>query len=133
MNRSTHTLTGLAAAAALSTVVALSAVVPAEAKDGDVIRRGSCSGPADWKLKASPENGRIEVEGEIDTSRNGQVWKWRMWHEGSLTAKGTRETKAPSGSFTVRRVLVNVAGSDQISFRATRPATGQTCRGSLSF
>ena len=40
--------------------------IPALANDADVITRGPCSGNSDWKLKASPENGRIEVEGEVD-------------------------------------------------------------------
>jgi hypothetical protein len=36
--------------------------LPVLAKDGDVIRRGACSGRSDWKLKLSEDNGRIEVE-----------------------------------------------------------------------
>jgi hypothetical protein len=40
------------------------------AKDGDVIRTGDCSGRADWKLKVSPENGRWEVEFEVDSNRS---------------------------------------------------------------
>ena len=39
------------------------------AKDGDVIREGNCTGRSDWKLKLSPENGRIEVEFEVDQQR----------------------------------------------------------------
>ena len=37
---------------------------PATAQGGgdDVVRRGSCSGSADWKIKAKPDDGRIEVE-----------------------------------------------------------------------
>ena len=50
----------------------------ATAGDGDVVRRGSCTGSTDWKLKAKPDDGRIEVEGEVDSNRNGQDWRWRM-------------------------------------------------------
>ncbi len=120
-------------ALALVTVATLLPTASAEAAAGDVIRRGSCSGTADWKLKASPENGRIEVEGEVDSSRNGQVWNWRLKHNGSLSDSGTKTTRAPSGSFEVRRVMVNIRGEDRIVFRARNTRSGQVCRGALSF
>ncbi len=99
----------------------------------DVIRRGPCSGAADWKLKASPENGRIEVEGEVDSNVNGQTWRWRILHNGASSARGTATTTAPSGSFEVRRLVVNAAGTDPIGWRARHVASGQTCRGHLQF
>jgi hypothetical protein len=105
--------------------------VPASAKDGDVIRQGGCSGRADWKIKASPENGRIEVEGEIDSNRRGQTWSWQMRHNGDLTARGSKTTRGRSGSFEVRRVVVNLRGADRLTFRATY--RGQVCSGSMRF
>ena len=126
MNR----ITGLVAAAAL-TAVALPA--PAMANDGDVIRRGSCSAAADWKLKASPEDGRIEVEGEVDSNVNGQTWKWRLVHNGSVTARGTATTSGPSGSFDVERVVVNLKGEDRLRFRARNPESDELCNGALTF
>ena len=121
------------AALALVTTATLLPATSASAADGDVIRRGNCSGTADWKLKASPENGRIEVEGEVDSNRVGQRWSWRILHNGDLSARGTKTTVAPSGSFEVRRVVVNAKGADQIGFRARNVRSGQVCRGSLSF
>ena len=109
------------------------AQVPASANDADVIRQGGCSGAAQWKLKASPENGRIEVEGEVDSNKKGQTWKWRILHNGSVSARGKATTKAPSGSFEVRRVVVNAAGRDTIGWRAKNPATGATCSGRVRF
>ena len=117
-------------------LVAATTVLPAasaEAKDGDVIRTGSCSGRADWKLKASPENGRIEVEGEVDSNRVGQTWRWSIRHNGSLSARGTKTTSGPSGSFTVRRVMVNIRGTDRIAWRARNVRSGEVCNGALSF
>ena len=84
----------------------LASAAPALANDADVIRRGGCSGSSDWKLKASPENGRIEVEGEVDSNVTGQTWKWRMLHNGEVSARGTATTTGPSGSFDVRRLMV---------------------------
>ncbi len=128
MNR-TLRITAAALTAALVAVPAL----PAVAKDGDVIRRGNCSGSTDWKLKASPEDGRIEVEGEIDSNKNGQSWNWKLKHNGALSAKGSATTKAPSGSFSVRRVMVDISGTDTFVFVATNPANGETCRGTVQF
>src|SRR4051812_35383390 len=52
------------AAVAMTAVMLSAGVAPAVAKDGDVRRSGSCSPSGHWKVKASPEDGRIEVEGE---------------------------------------------------------------------
>lgn len=130
-----HTRAALAAGLAVGAVAALSLFPtgPAVANDDDVIRRGSCTGASDWKLKASPENGRIEVEGEVDSNQNGQTWSWRILHDGSLSARGTATTQPPSGSFEVRRVLMNAAGTDTIVFRGRNPRTEEVCRGILRF
>ena len=123
-----------------STVAALLAVLsapalvaaPAFASD-DVVRRGSCSAGTDWKVKASPEDGRIEVEAEVDSNRAGQTWRWRLRHNGSLSARGTATTSGPSGSFEVRRVVVNAAGTDHLVFRGRNPRSDEVCRGVLDF
>ena len=103
------------------------------AKDGDVIERGNCSGKSDWKLKLSPENGRIEVEFEVDQNRNGDTWAVRMKDNGDRFFKGNRTTKAPSGSFEVRKVTANLSGPDNIVAKATNQRTGETCRGKATF
>src|SRR5262245_8359718 len=54
---------------ATALLVGLLLLIPATtalAGQGDVIRDGSCSGRSDWKLKLSPQDGRIEVEFEVD-------------------------------------------------------------------
>jgi hypothetical protein len=102
------------------------------AKDGDVIRRGSCSGTSDWKLKLSPENGKIEVEYEVDSNKVGQTWRVKLFHDGNRIFRGTRQTQGPSGSFTVRVLANNTAGTDSFSGRATNVASGEVCRGSAS-
>jgi hypothetical protein len=120
-------------AGALLTAAVIVPALPAAANEDDVRREGSCSGRTDWKLKASPEDGRIEVEGEIDSNRSGQTWRWRLLHNGSLSDRGTRTTQPPSGSFEVRRVVVDLRGTDQLVFRATNPASGEACRGVVNF
>ena len=117
----------------LALLLAASTALPAAANDDDVIRRGACQRSTDWKLKASPEDGRIEVEAEVDSSVNRQTWRWRMVHDGFVSARGRAITHAPSGSFEVRRVMVNARGVDHIVFRAVNRRSGEICRGSLRF
>ena len=117
------------AGVAMTAVMLSATVAPAVAKDGDVRRSGSCSPSGTWKVKANPEDGRIEVEGEVDSNRNGQDWRWRMLHDGSLSARGRATTHAPSGSFSVERRMVNQGGTDRIVFKARNPRTGEVCRG----
>lgn len=130
MRRITRTI--VAALAGVAMLATLSAT-PAMAKDGDVIRRGACSGPSDWKLKLSPENGRIQVEFEVDQNRNGQQWQVRIRHDGDLVFNGSRTTKAPSGSFELRIVQGNRAGNDVFNARAVNATTGETCAGRAVF
>jgi len=103
------------------------------AKQGDVIRTGNCSNSSDWKLKLSPDNGRIEVEFEVDTPKIGQTWNVTLKKNGTAFFQGMRTTQAPSGSFTVRRVTSNPAGTDSFVGRAVNQTTGEVCRGTASF
>jgi hypothetical protein len=130
MNRTVLIRTG---ALALTGAAVLGLATPALAKDGDVIRRGGCSNSSDWKLKASPENNRIEVEGEVDSNVNGQNWRWKMLHNGNVSARGHATTQGPSGSFDVRRLMVDLNGEDRIGWRAKNPNTGEVCKGNLTF
>lgn len=110
------------------------AVAPlASANDADVIREGRCSGRSDWKLKLSPEDGRIEVEYEVDQNRVGDTWKIRLKHDGKRFFKGKRTTKGDSGSFEVRRVQPNHRGKDRFRARAVNLRTDEVCRGRAGF
>jgi hypothetical protein len=119
----------LVATTLAATTVALSA--PASASGGDAVRAsGSCSAGATWKLKAKPDNGRIEVEFEVDSNKVGQTWRVRLRDNGELFFAGSRTTQAPSGSFTVHRRTADLAGSDLIRARAVHG--DQVCRGHVT-
>jgi hypothetical protein len=122
----------LQVAVATSMVFGIGAA-PALAGNDDVLRRGSCSGSTDWKLKLSPEDGKIEVEYEVDSNTVGQAWKVRIFEDGDRIFRGTRTTKAPSGSFEVRVVTPDTAGDDTFRARAKNPSTDEVCRGSATF
>ena len=102
------------------------------AGQGDVIRQGSCSGRSDWKLKLSPEDGRIEVEFEVDQNVVGDRWRVRIRHDGDVAFRGTRITQGASGSFEVRIVEPNHAGSDAFRARARNLSSGEVCVGGAS-
>ena len=124
---------GTLAASLLATAMLALLPLAAVAKDGDVIRTGDCSASSDWKLKLSPENGRIEVELEVDQNRNGQTWNVKLKKDGSVFWRGQRTTSGPSGSFEVRKVTDDGAGSETIVARASHPGTGEVCRGVATF
>ena len=100
---------------------------PASAKDGDVRVSAVCSKGARTKIKVGARDGRIEAEVEVDSNRNGQRWSVRMRQDGVLVHNGTAVTVAPSGSFTVRKVLPNTAGSDRVTAVSRNAATGESC------
>lgn len=107
------------------------AAVAARGDDARVQRSGSCSDGARWKIKAKEDDGRIEVEAEIDSNVSGQRWAWRLKHNGSGAGTGTARTAGRSGSFEVERKLVDNPGKDRFVFRATH--AGQTCVATISY
>lgn len=115
-------------------VAALAAASSAPAKGGgaEVIKQGSCSGSAHWKLKAKIDNGAIETEFEVDQNVAGKKWRVVIRQNGVKRFSRIKTTKAPSGSFTVHKLLDNKAGGDRIVGKATALSSGQTCRGALS-
>lgn len=125
------TVTLAATALLASSVPALTATAASASGDDDETRRsGRCSNGATWKIKAKPDDGRLEVEAEIDTNRVGQSWTWVLRHDGSVSARGTARTTARSGSFEVERRTVDAAGSDTFRFRATHD--GAVCVATLT-
>jgi hypothetical protein len=113
-------------------VLAGLAATPAGAKDGDIRVQGTCSGAATAELKLSPEDGRIEVEFEVDQNRNGVRWNVSLFRNGNRVVSTTKTTRPPSGSFELRRVLSDRSGPDNIRARATSPG-GQVCTARATF
>ena len=113
----------LAATVAISGAVL--AVAPlASAKGGDKVRvQGVCTKSSTSKLKLGSEDNRIEVEFEVDQNRNGVPWKVTLRRNGALVASTVAKTHAPSGSFSVRRVIFGAHGT----VAATAKRSGERC------
>jgi hypothetical protein len=110
---------------------ALLAVPVASAKGGHhrgITVRGTCTQQSTSKLKLSRDDGRIEVEFEVDQNRNGVPWKVTLRRNGTRVTSFKATTHAPSGSFEIRRLIADRPGADRISARATR--SGEVCTAS---
>jgi hypothetical protein len=128
MNASRFAL-AVAATVAVATVAVGSA--PAYAKGGDAVRASKSCSTGVIKVKAKFDNGRIEAEGEVDTNRNGQVWSVKLVDDGVTVWSGKGTTHGPSGSFSVQKRIANRAGTDTVTFRATRGGTVCSAKVSL--
>jgi hypothetical protein len=116
--------------AALLVAALLPGVAPARDNPG-VIKTGKCSNGASWKLKAKHDDGRIDVEFEVDQNVNGRRWNVVLRRDGVVVFRGARITRPPSGSFEVDRRIADPAGADRIVATA-RAAAGGTCRAALT-
>jgi hypothetical protein len=104
---------------------------PAAVKGGipTVEARGSCVGGGSWKLSAKHDDGRIEVEYEVDTNRPGQLWHVGLTDNAVRIFAGQRRTAAPSGSFTVGVRTPDRRGVDSI--RAHAILGSRSCGGAV--
>ena len=126
-----HKRVGAAATSLGMLCAGLFAATPAAASGGDAVRTsGQCAhGVGTWKLKGKADDGRIEIEFEVETNRVGQVWHVRITDNGDVVVNRDFTTVAPSGSFTVHRRPANKAGTDTIRAHAFRGDT--VCGGSV--
>ena len=86
-----------------------------------------------WKLKVKSDNGRIETEFEVDQNRVGKRWRVTLVRNGSTVFTGIRRTVAPSGSFSVHRLLAASTGTNRIVANAKALQGGERCRAAISF
>jgi hypothetical protein len=119
---------GAAATGLAMACTGLFVATPALASHGgsDAIRTsGQCAhGAGVWKLKGKADDGRIEVEFEVDTNQVGQTWHVRITDNGDVVVNRDFTTVAPSGSFSVQRRPANKAGvTDTIRAHAFRGDT----------
>jgi len=103
----------------------------AQGGGGDVRTVAKCSTSSTIKLKAKPDNGRIQIEAEVDSNRVGQTWSTRLTDNNVRVFAGNKVTLAPSGSFSVRVLAPNRAGTDTIVATARNVRTGETCKATV--
>ncbi len=122
-----------AAASVLTASLAFTAA-PAIASGGSddrVIRTGSCSGSADWKLKVKTDDGKLEVEGEVDSNTSGQKWAWKIRTPVRWPPRAPRRRAAAVARSPLERKIADKSGTDTVVFKAKY--AGQTCKGTIAF
>jgi hypothetical protein len=130
-----HKLTYIGIAALAATLLALAPTALAGQSKGGrgIVKTGKCSASSNWKLKVKSDDGRIETEFEVDQNRVGKRWRVTFMRNGASAFTGIRTTVAPSGSFSVQRLLASSAGGNQIVATARALQGGETCRAAISF
>jgi hypothetical protein len=112
----------LAVATMVATAPAASAV-----KVPPTVANGQCSAGSLWTITAKPDNGRMEIEFQVNSNRIGESWTVRITDNGELVSEATPVTLAPSGSFTVRTITADRAGVDHFVGVARNTGTDETC------
>jgi hypothetical protein len=117
-------------------VVGVSALAPiaSAAAPRTVTSSGRCSsGPATWRMIATADGKKIDLEFRVVTNRRGHKWNVRLADNGVQVFRGTRVTDPPRGSFDVSILTANLVGVDHLVGVARYPATAQVCRGVVNF
>lgn len=122
MHHSSHrrTIVGIGAAS-LGLLAPLAATAPPASASGGgaVVTRAACAHGGHVELKAKHDDGRIEVELEVDSNRAGQAWAVRITDDGVAVVSRRATTAGRSGSFTVRKSIADRPGRDTLRARAT--------------
>jgi hypothetical protein len=98
---------------------------PGGARDDDVRREGTCTGRSETSLRLRADDGRIEVELEIEASRPGSRWSVILLHERRIVFRGA--LRARDDSVRLRKTVPDWFGSDTVVARATGPRR-EACR-----
>ncbi|GAA1949880.1 hypothetical protein GCM10009798_06400 [Nocardioides panacihumi] len=107
-------------AIALGLAAPLTAAGPASAKGNDAVMTSvACAHGGHLKLKAKHDDGRIQIELEVDSNRAGQRWAVRITDNGAVVVSRHARTAGRSGSFTIEKKIANLPGPDRIRAHAT--------------
>ncbi|MGZ6545123.1 MAG: hypothetical protein ACXVEI_07405 [Actinomycetota bacterium] len=118
---------------ALAPLTATSAAAaPRAAAAPSVAHHGSCSAQADWKLKVAPENGRLQVEFEVEHATAGDHWQVTIKENGSQLVSSTKVVQADR-SFHVKHRAHDTSGADRFVARETNASSGESCVGKVTF
>jgi type 1 fimbria pilin len=121
-----------AIAAAFVASVAFASNAAAGDDDGEIRLAGTCTDSSSSKIKVKHDDGKIEVEFEVDQNQTGDVWKVKIKDNGSNVFKGTATTRGPSGSFEIERKIADQSGSDAIKATAKNKSTDERCSASAT-
>jgi hypothetical protein len=109
---------------------------PASAAPAIVVRTGTCSGSATWRLEFAPGGDRFKVRFEVHRSPVGHSWRIVLGHTRTNSSfpgddvvffRGTR-VAAEDGEVVVQGRVWNTPRRDGVAAKATDRQTGQACK-----
>jgi hypothetical protein len=112
---------------AIAALAAPAAAISSGSDDAEVREAGRCSDASSSKIKVKEDDGRLEVEFEVDQNVNGDTWKVKFKDGSDVVFKGTARTKAPSGSFSIERKIDDLPGTDDVVAVGNNRSTGERC------
>ena len=119
----------LIVAGAIAVSVA-AAAPPALASGSSVTKSGTC-GTHPWSLVLAHDNGRIEADYKLSNVKVGSTWRVVMKDNGVRFFLGIR-TAGADRHIEVDKFAQNQTGTDRITVRATKLATGRVCTAAAS-
>ncbi|GGD15816.1 hypothetical protein GCM10007231_13560 [Nocardioides daphniae] len=111
----------LGATALLATGLGAVATAPAQAAD----REFRCSG-AEVEFDVEKEDGRFEVEADIDDAKPGSKWRITLRHDGKVYYNKVR-TADSDGDVEVDRNRRNTAGKDVFKITVKKVGSKKSC------
>lgn len=127
MNR-TRKVFALTSAASLLTVPVIAFGATSASADTD--RTVSCGGGV-HELSADREDGRFEVDAEVDRAKPGSLWRVQLSHDGKTYYDKTRAADR-EGEIEVETLRANTSGNDVFRLKVTRVYNGVTCGSSIT-
>jgi hypothetical protein len=121
--------------AATTALLALSGATTALGSGGDddeVRNPGNCSGSSSSEIKAKPDDGRLEVEFEVDQNKAGDKWKVKLKDNSEVVFRGSATTRGASGSFSIERKIPDRSVSDKIKGVARNRSTDERCSATVT-
>lgn len=121
MNALRRTTTATGAVALLAVPATLLVTAPAQAVD----RSERCDG-ARIELSVEKDDGRFEVEAEVDNAPRGSQWRVTLLQDGNRFFTDVRRAD-DDGDVSVDRDRPDTAGKDVFKLRANKVGTGGSC------
>lgn len=121
MNALRRTTAATGAVALLAVPATLLVTAPAQA----VERSERCDG-ARIELSVEKDDGRFEVEADVDDAPRGSQWRVTLLQDGKRFFTDVRRAD-DDGDVSVDRERRNTAGKDVFTFRANKVGTGGSC------
>jgi hypothetical protein len=126
-------VTGPAATGPVQTGPAETAPALASAAS-DVVRTGTCSDSATWRLELTQVEAKTRVRFEVHQSPVGHRWRIQLHHlrtglpfQGTMFFRGTRVAMGDGGDLAVQQLVISDRLTQGLRAKAVDTQTGQVC------